>query len=210
MIDSTDMSDPQLPDKSEPTDDQLQILKWLREDPWMLQEELAGKLGVTSDAAGHRIRALRENDWLDTKHVVNLAALGYRLRYRIDVKTNPFILQQSLEKLKSSLSVADQNPQKILAGYIKNKLAAEDRFKERVVVEEITITMGDPADLCVTVRVRDHDDILDFVTAGLRATPGVENTSSCLEAWSVFGGKLSEGREKGRRYPRPAGIREKT
>jgi DNA-binding Lrp family transcriptional regulator len=180
----------------EPTEEQLQILNLIRQHPHISHQDLAKASELSVDQIGRRLTEMRENEWLDLKYIVDPVVLGYRLRYRVDVKINPLSLRGESAMLKGSKLLPNDNPQKILAAYIKDTLAEESRFKDRVMIEDITIVMGDPADLCVTLRVKDHDDILDFVTAGLRETPGIENTMTCLEAWSILTGKLSEAIQK--------------
>lgn len=190
------------PAKHEPTEEQLQILNLIRQDPYISYEDLAKVSKLSEDQVGRLLKILRQNEWLDSKYIVDPVVLGYRLRYRVDVKINPLSLRGESAKLKGSKLLPNDNPQKILAAYIKDTLALDKRFSDRVMIEDITIVMGDPADLCVTLRVKDHDDILDFVTAGLRETPGIENTMTCLEAWSILTGKLSEAKQKKFRAPR--------
>jgi DNA-binding Lrp family transcriptional regulator len=187
-------ADSPVPDLPEPTQEQLEILEAIRKNPYISEADLAQRFSMSTDSIGRRLKDLRDKDWLDVRYIPNLSAMGYSLRYRLDVKINPGVLVKELEKLKGSKVLGSDNPQKILAAYIKNTL--ETRFLNRVIVDDILIILGDPADLCVTVRVHDHVDVFDWVTAGLRAIPGIENTSTCLEAWSILEGTVSEKRKK--------------
>lgn len=180
----------------EPTEEQMQIIEAIMGDPNVTDKALASRFKMSEDQMQRRLSTLKDREWWNWRRVVNTASLGFGLRYRIDVKINPLLLRNHLPELKGRPVERNDNPQKILARYIKNTLANDHRFKRRVIVEDITIVMGDPADLCVTVRVQDHDDVFEWVTGGLRAVGGIENTSTCLEAWSVLDGRLSEGNKK--------------
>lgn len=180
-----------------PTEEQWRILEFIQKNPLAGDEELAIHFGMSVDSIQRRLTPLRDNHWIETKRIVDWAAVGYRLKYRIDVKIDPLALQQKLTTLKDAPISQTDNPQKILAGYIKNKLAADKAFADIVIVEDVVILLGEPADLSITVRVREPEDVFDWVTAGLRAaTPGIESTSTCLEAWSILDGKLSEKKSK--------------
>ena len=173
----------------------------IRENPLIDNKGLMHRFTLTKDALTHRLEELRNNGWLDVHREVDVVVLGYRLRYRIDVKINPSKLKDHVSELTDALRKAkkqqpsDGNPQKVLAMYIKHALLQEtkapQRLCERIIVEDVAILMGDPADLTISVRVKDHEDIFQFVTGFLRPAPGVENTSTSLEAWSVRAGKIS-------------------
>jgi len=53
-----------------------------------------------------------------------------------------------------------------------------------VIVEDVCVLLGDPADLSLTVRVKDPDDIFPFVTEHLRTMDGVDNTATSIESWT--------------------------
>jgi hypothetical protein len=83
------------------------------------------------------------------------------------------------------------NPQQVLAAEIM-RLAEQPPFKNWVLVENIEILLGDPADLCITARVSHHRHVFAFVTRGLRSLPGIRGTSTCQIAWSVRHGEVDE------------------
>ena len=76
----------------------------------------------------------------------------------------------------------DNNTQQTLAYYILDVLST--RMKG-VVIEDIAILLGDPADLCATVVAPSHKAMFKFVTEHLRPTVGIENTSTSHVAWRI-------------------------
>jgi hypothetical protein len=63
-------------------------------------------------------------------------------------------------------------------------LARDSAFHDKVLVEDVHILLGGPADMSATVRARDNDAMLDFVVSGLRICEGVQQTTTCLMQWS--------------------------
>lgn len=206
------LNQPPADEELKPNQIQEKILHAIRKNPYIDNKGLMDECDLTEDKLQHRLKELHDNGWLDVYREIDVIALGYKLRYRIDVKINPRDLQPHLDDLRNKLMAAkklpsDNNPQKLLALYIKNLLLqapgdlleaeAFERLRQRVIVEDVSILMGDPADLTISVRVKDHEDIFQFVTGLLRPAPGVENTSTSLEAWSVRAGKISHGGDDG-------------
>lgn len=92
-----------------------------------------------------------------------------------DEKTAPIVLPKPIREI---------NSQKRLAWYIKNQLSHVPAFKKRLVCLDVTILLGHQYDMTVTIRARDTDAALDYVTKGLRFLRGVSATMSTVEAWS--------------------------
>jgi hypothetical protein len=177
-----------------PSPDQLLIMEEFRKNPYISNSLLAANLGLPIRTLEDQLKPLYDNEWIDTRTVVDLPAMGYKLKYRIDVKINPRELRKQLETLKGSVVNRDENPQVILGHYIRYRLPKEERclrFDGRLLIEDIVILLGDPADLSITVRVQEHKDAFDWVTTILRTLDPVDNTSTCLEAWSVIDGPVS-------------------
>ena len=68
---------------------------------------------------------------------------------------------------------------KQLCAYIKDVLAR--RYQGRLVVLDVTILLGQQADISITLRVKEPKTILDFVTEGLRVLGGIEGTMTSQE-----------------------------
>ena len=80
-----------------------------------------------------------------------------------------------------------------IAAYIMNDFAA--RYADDLVVVDVAMLLGSPADLSVYIRARDHFTVLDFVS-DIRQLVGVESTTTFHEAWSCSEGDLGLGRRK--------------
>jgi hypothetical protein len=86
---------------------------------------------------------------------------------------------------------AGVDSQKNLARYILRRLPNRKPFAGKILVEDVRILLGHPADLTATVRASTTDAMLEFVTEGLRMCNAVSQTTSCLEAWSCRDGQIS-------------------
>jgi len=171
-----------------------QILNTVRQDRrYWSPNEIAKQLKEPVRTIQNRVDRLRLEQRLEDVTLVDLSAAGFPLRYRIDIKINPRELREGkggrpdLHEPKHQVST-----QKGLAKYIVETLARSAAFKDRVIVEDVTIVLGDPADLCAVVQVKTHQDVFRFVTEGLRRLGGVESTSTSQEAWSVMVGDVSD------------------
>ena len=179
-------------DKSNLIELDLLIMDVIRQEPGMWPpSRLASALNRPVSTIEKRVKILKDRQLFRDETRVQLAALGFTLRYRVDVQINPRELNDSREKDEAhEWKRPIGNPQKRLAGQIRKQLMPA--FKDSVILEDITILLGNPADLCITVRVRSHAHIFAFVTEGLRTLKGVSNTSTSYEAWSIFGGDFSD------------------
>ncbi|MDX2181556.1 MAG: hypothetical protein SFV18_18320 [Bryobacteraceae bacterium] len=147
-------------------------------------------------------RVIEVRDW---------KAASYPLRYRIDIKINQIALREpegggppKLIEPETRTEVTPFNPsddddgapvvfpepvrrvssQKRLGRYIKNQLSRIPDFQGRLVCLDATILLGQEYDMSITIRARDTDSVMDFVTKGLRFLRGVSSTMSSLESWS--------------------------
>ena len=164
----------------------VRILELLAENPTAQNEFIRSKMAMEQGTLDKRLKWLKTKHYLaDWQRLADLPATGQRLRYRIDIKINP-------RKLKKRLSAEDfvalsakyttDNPQKLLGYYIRDVIANRC---SGIIVEEVSILLGDPADLCATVLVLKHGDIFDFITEHLRTLDEVENTSTSHVSWRV-------------------------
>jgi len=132
---------------------------------------------------------LKQDGYVVGAYLLDLAVLGYPLRYRVDIFVKPANLREGKGGLPEDDAVVDS--QKKLAQYILRRLPARKPFDGKILVEDVRILLGSPADLSATVRAKDTDAILEFVTQGLRMCRAVSQTASCLEAWSCRDGVIS-------------------
>ena len=191
----------------------LEILKELGADPNTTNEALARRFGVAPRTVEDSLKRLRLRGWIrEQKRSVDLAASGMMLRYRIDVKINPHDLHASRTIGALRKTYGTHNVQELLAYYIRDVVAGKT---QGVIVEEVSILLGDPADLCATVLVPDQRTIFEFVTEHLRDLIEIENTSTSLVAWRIF--KETNSQEKSNRPEPPRdtshadqGIEDKT
>jgi DNA-binding Lrp family transcriptional regulator len=167
--------------------------------------DIARYVGLERDTTQKRISKLSDLGALQRRYEVDLDALGYTNRYLMDItvdpkelkdahkayvnKANKYERQQRRQKRSSRSKAAQRpslitNPQVWLAIEIM-KLNDKPENKD-VIVQDLAVMMGDPADLCATVRTRgDQKVIFNFVTDQVRPIPGIQKTSTCIEAWSV-------------------------
>ena len=148
-----------------------EILLYLLNHPEATVREVAEKLKIPRPTAQRRILNLRIAKHLKAALIVNPSALGFALRYRIDISVN-------------TPNVKDQMSMKELAQYIMKVPAQDPRFRDRLLVENVHIMLGGQADLSVDVRVKHHNAIVDFVTEGLRMIRGVQDISIVQKGWS--------------------------
>jgi len=159
----------------------LDILNIVRTDHrrWN-PSDIAGALKESEGTIADRVKRLRDEGRLHDVTVVDLVSAGFPLKYRIDIKINP-------RELRENKGKAENHPerkissQKALARYIATSLPHDERFAGSVVVEDVTIALGDRADLSATVWVKSHEAIFSFVTEGVRSISGVDSTSTCHE-----------------------------
>jgi len=133
------------------------------------------------DTVRDNIDRLEAGGYLKRGWTVNFKKIGYEIGYRIDVMIDPMNIE--VEHYPES-TIPINNPQQVLAAEILH-LVEQAPFKNWVLIENIEILLGDPADLCITARVSSHKHIFDFVTRGLRSLKGIRQTSTCQIPWSV-------------------------
>jgi len=116
-------------------------------------------------------RVIQVRDW---------TAADYSFRYRVDLKAD----MRELRLGRGGPPDDDQpvDSQKKLCHYVKEVLGR--RYQGRLVILDVTILLGQQADLSITLRAKDSKAILDFVTEDLRVLGGVEATMTSHEAWT--------------------------
>ena len=165
------------------TNNERRIVKQLIERPNIKNyKELSLTTSVKYGTVLDNVDRLEKKGYLSHIWKVNFAAIGYEIAYRIDVVLDPFKIAVDVDKN----GIPTVNPQEVLALAIRD-LVEQKPFKERVLVENVEILLGNPADLSITVRAASHEYAFDFVTRGLRSLPGIRGTSTCQIAWSLHG-----------------------
>lgn len=164
------------------------IASYLHENPLAEHKHIADATGLTQPQVKHALDDLKREQHIMSGYLVDLAYLGYPLRYRVDVFVIPANLRDGKGGLPGDSGV---DSQKSLARYILRKLPAQKPFVGKILVEDVRILLGNPADLSATVRAKDTSAMLEFITDGLRMCNAVSQTASCLEAWSCRDGAIS-------------------
>jgi DNA-binding Lrp family transcriptional regulator len=174
----------------------LEIMEFIRRAPHAQHDEIGKAVGLSRQRVSSRITRLQKARRLRKGYTVDLASLGYKYRHRIDVHIDPIALRKEITgdhgQTHSELHDActkwapgkdpkQVNPQEVLAFYILNYVGKQN---DSFIIEDVTIILGNPADLCVTVRFKDPETVYRFVTENLRTIPGISSTSTCWEAWS--------------------------
>ena len=165
-----------------------ELLLWCLKEPTASATELRSKIGVSESTMARLVRELDTENALQRRWVVNLDKLGWKHKYRIDVKINPRELRDNnTDIIKAGGRWKTNNPQEMLAHHIMDQCSprADQLLPPPVIVENVSILLGDPADLSVVVRVNDPELLYPFITTDLREIEGVENTSTCTEAWAA-------------------------
>jgi DNA-binding Lrp family transcriptional regulator len=161
----------------------LRILEFARRHPQSSVADIGRGVGLERDTTQKRINKLSDLGALQRRVDVNLDALGFVNRYLMDIMVDHKELKHP-SNLKALGRRSIVNPQERLA--LKILDLNGDKDNQDVIIEDIAVMMGDPADLCATVRTRgDQRIIFDFVTAKVRPIPGIQKTSTCIEAWSA-------------------------
>jgi len=220
------MADQQQRDKDQ------QILEFIRKNPLARETEIARAVKLSRSATHNRLVKLKKSRRLRDGMAVDIWALGFRHRYRVDVTVNPRRLKDTIVSAQEALADAhgdvakarasfedddgkhkgkpgdelleavsrwgrsqkgDSKPQEILAFHILGR----GEKHPNLIVEDVTVLLGDDADLCATVAVRapkqEEEDagqdpateiIYAFVTGDLRSMASIESTSTCIQAWS--------------------------
>jgi len=171
------------------------VLKQLIEKPGLtsyrdVERSLAEQPGpkMAYETVRDNVDRLEAGGYLEKGWTVDFRKIGYQTLYRIDVMIEPSAIHVDRDE-RSKVPLT--NPQQVLAAEILH-LVEQEPFKNWVLIENIEILLGDPADLCITARVAHHRHVFSFVTRGLRSLPGIRGTSTCQIAWSVRYGETED------------------
>jgi DNA-binding Lrp family transcriptional regulator len=170
------------------------IIHFLEQRPGVLLKNLPNELEAKGGSAipyptlQRRMKLLMSEGREVVKRIfsVNWAAAGYMVRYRVGILVDPVALRgQSIED-------KEYDSQNGLADYIMNVLAQDERFKNKLVVDDVYILLGGRVDLAVDFCARDDKTATLFIIDALRKLPGISNTASAKLAYSSKHKWLSE------------------
>lgn len=173
-----------------PDDEELKVLWKLHEHPDATVKQISDDVGMSEHKVKHCLDAMRGKGWIRVGRFVDVAKLGFPERYRVDISVDPRRLKQKGEGGLPKDAKAEINNQRDLAFYIFREVAKLDQFHRRILIEDIRILLGGPADLSAIIRATDNRTMLEFITDGLRTCGAVANTSTCLEQWSIQEGEF--------------------
>jgi len=172
-----------------PNEREQKILEYLRSNPRATYKALEVATGQKPHEVEWALKAMSRKGWIESGFRVSPTALGFPERYRVDIWVIPPMLRKGHGGRAHDLDTARRrlvvDSQERLGRYIMETLATDPAFKERILVEDIHILLGGPADMSATVRARDNRSMLDFVVNGLRICEGIQQTTTYLLSWSL-------------------------
>jgi Lrp/AsnC family transcriptional regulator for asnA, asnC and gidA len=134
-----------------PDDFDWKIIALLNEDGRMPSAEIARKLGdVSARTVTNRINALTENGIINVRAVVNPEKVGYGVLADVFVEVEP-------GRVRGVAEVAANFPQ----------------------VSYVACSTGE-SDVSISLRVRNIEELFEFITEKLGKIPGVRRTQSFL------------------------------
>lgn len=170
------------------------IIHFLEQKPKTLLKNLPDKLEASGGPAipyptmqKHVKMLMAEGrEIVSRTYSVNWTAAGYLVRYRVGILIDPVALRDT------SIQDKKYDSQKGLANHIMKELAQDDRFKNKLVVDDVYILLGGNVDLAIDFYARDDKTATQFIIDALRKLPGISNTASAKLAYSSKHGWLSK------------------
>lgn len=177
--------------REEILEDNRKILDYIRRHPQSSVAKIGKPFGLARDTTQKRINKLTQLGVLQRRYEVDLDAIDFRNRYRMDINVNP-------KDLRNNQGTLPHPKIKNLQQRLAYRLMALNVKYEDIIIEDVAVLMGDPADLCVTLRTRGLDQraVFEFVTGVVRMIPGIEKTSTCIEAWSISRERIAQEAEQ--------------
>jgi Lrp/AsnC family transcriptional regulator for asnA, asnC and gidA len=127
-----------------------EIIELLNMDGRMPAAEIARRVGIPARTVSHRIDTLIECGIFSIKAIVNPAALGFPIMADVFIDVEP--------------------------GHVRSVAKAAADFPE---VTYVALATGG-CDVSISLRVRNNDELFDFVTDKLGTIPGVHRTQTHL------------------------------
>jgi DNA-binding Lrp family transcriptional regulator len=179
---------PEQKKRKKPNEREQTILEYLRMNPRATYAALQVATGLKPYEVEWTLKAMSRKGWIEDGYRISPTALGFPECYRVDIWVIPLRLRegnggrsQDVDEEGHRLVV---DSQKRLGRYMIEVLAKDPVFCDRILVEDVHILLGGPADMSATVRARDNDSMLDFVVSGLRICEGIQQTTTCLLQWT--------------------------
>ena len=166
------------------------LIRCIESDPEIFLKAIPAALEKTYGEAmpyatvQRRVGRLTEAHILKRAFLINWAKAGYLVRYRVGILIDPKELRD--ERIK------EYHSQRQLADYIMNELVQDERFKNKLVVDDVYILLGGTNDLSMDFFARDDKTATQFIVNALRSLPGINNTISAKLAYSSKYGWLSK------------------
>lgn len=128
-----------------------EIIALLNEDGRMPSAEIARRLGnVSSRTVANRIHVLTENGIINVRAVVNPSRVGYRVLADVLIEADPGRVREVAERVA-------EFPQ----------------------ISYVACATGE-SDVSISLRVRNNEELFNFVTEKLGKIPGVRRTQSYI------------------------------
>lgn len=160
------------------------IIHFMEQNPKTLLRNLPNELEASGGPAipyptlQRRVKILDDREVVSRVFSVNWAAAGYVVRYRVGVLIDHVTLfDQSIQSKK-------YDSQNGLADYIMNELSQDERFKNKLVVDDVYILLGGRVDLAIDFCAQDDKTATQFIIDALRKLPGIRDTTSAKLAYS--------------------------
>src|SRR3984885_5543575 len=164
------------------------ILDHIRNHPQDSVPQIAHEVELSRDVVQKRIDKLVALGALQKRYEVNLKSLGFINHYRMEIIVDHKALnahyypKPGAKSAKKTIQKSSPSPQELLA---KDIMKLNDSHED-VIVEDVAVLMGDPADPSATVWTRgDQEVIFRYVTSAVRPLEGIQSSSTCIEGWSI-------------------------
>lgn len=142
--------------------------------PMMLEDR--GGPSIPYSTVQRRMKELTKNQVVAQRFSIDWKKAGYLVRYRVGISIDPVALREKSQEYDSQEGLAD---------HIMFKLAHTDRFKNKLVVDDVYILLGGVnVDLAIDFYARDDKIATLFIIDALRELPGISNTASAKLAYS--------------------------
>lgn len=167
------------------------IVHCIEQNPDILLKNIPGELDeeIPYATVQRRVKKLTERKVIGHAFSIDWAVAGYMVRYRVGILIDPVALRDKSSPEKK------YDSQKGLADHIMNELVQDDRFKNKLVIDDVLILLGGNVDLAIDFYARDDKTATQFIIDALRRLPGVSNTASAKLAYSSKHGWLSTNGE---------------
>ncbi len=152
---------------------QLEPSILMKRIPMVLEDR--GSPSIPYSTVQRRMKELTKNQVVAQCFSIDWKKAGYLVRYRVGISIDPAALREKSKEYDSQEGLAD---------HIMFKLAHTDKFKNKLVVDDVYILLGGNEDLAIDFYARDDKIATLFIIDALRGLPGISNTASAKLAYS--------------------------